>query len=278
MTRRYYSVRTGKNPNGSSIGLDMFATLFYSIYRGLDDAGYFQEYFGYSCVDDGEVPGKLGAEPGAVMLFKLRKQHLWPFPDKFAGLSEEDLFDLVEFMYDHCSKPVEGRYHSYSACGWHYHEFNQVEGQAEFRSKMTELLSSYAPGYELSPTGEILELASPGVEPLLTTALPIVDSNIQGRVASAIAKFRRYRSSAEERRDAVRDLADVLEYLRPQLKLVLDRQDEADLFNIANNFGIRHHNSQQKTNYDQSIWLSWVFYFYLATVHAAVRMLDRGRG
>lgn len=278
MTRRYYSIRTGKNPNGSSISLEMFGTLFYSVYRGLDDAGYFQEHFGYSCVDAGEVPGKLGAEPGAVMLFKLRKQHLWPLPEKLAGLSEEDLFDLVEFLYDHSSKPVEGRYHSYSACGWHYHEFNQAEGQAEFRSKMTELLNSYGPGYELSPTGEILELASPGVEPLLTTELPIRDSNIQGCVASAIAKFRRYRSSVEERRDAVRDLADVLEYLRPQLKLVLDRQDESDLFNIANNFGIRHHNPQQKINYDQSIWLSWIFYFYLATVHATVRMLDRGKG
>lgn len=155
---------------------------------------------------------------------------------------------------------------------------NQAEGQAEFRSKMTELLNSYGPGYELSPTGEILELASPGVEPLLTTELPIRDSNIQGCVASAIAKFRRYRSSVEERRDAVRDLADVLEYLRPQLKLVLDRQDESDLFNIANNFGIRHHNPQQKINYDQSILLSWIFYFYLATVHATVRMLDRGKG
>lgn len=278
MTRRYYSIRTGKNPNGAGIDLAMLRTLFYSVYRGMGDTGYFQEHFGYNCVDEGDVPGKLGVDPGAVMLFTLRKQNIWPFPEKLDGFSEEDLFDVIEFLYDHCSKPVDGRYHNYSQCGWHYHTFDQAAGQADFVSRVGELLRSYGPGYELSQTGEILELASPGAEPLLSADLPVKDHNIQARVNSAISKFRRYRSTPEERRDAVRDLADVLEYLRPQLKLVLDKQDEADLFNIANNFGIRHHNQSQKTNYDQSIWLSWIFYFYLATVHAAVRMVDRGRG
>lgn len=278
MARRYYSIRTGKNPHGASIDLEMLQTLFYSVYSGLDDAGYFQEQFGYHCVDQGDVPGKLGADPGAVMLFNLRKQNLWPFPERFSGFSEEDLFDVIEFLYDHCSKPILGRYHDYAQCGWHYHTFHQAEGQAEFVARVTDLLGSYGPGYELSRSGEILELASPGTEPLLTAELPIKDTNIQARVNSAIAKFRRYRSTPEERRDAVRDLADVVEYLRPQLKEVLDKQDEADIFNIANNFGIRHHNQLQKTNYDQSIWLSWIFYFYLATIHAAVRMIDRGKG
>ena len=59
------------------------------------------------------------------------------------------------------------------------------------------------------------------------------------------------------------------------LKTVLAKPDEADLFNIANNFGLRHHNQQQKSDYDGSIWLSWMFYFYLATIHAAMRMLEK---
>lgn len=275
MNRRYYSVRTGKNPMGANIELPMMRVLFYSVYRGLADSGHFQEHFGYDCVDEGEVPGKLGPDVGAVLLFKLRKENVWPFPEKFEGLSEEDLFDLIEFLYDHCSQPDDGRYHSFSQCGWHYQTFKPHEGRAEFRKRVNELLASYGPGYELNEDGEILENAGPGMEPLLDASLPIRDSNIQSRVASAVSKFRRYRSTPEERRDAVRDLADALEYLRPQLRQVLNRQDEADLFNIANNFGIRHHNPAQKTNYDQSIWLSWIFYFYLATIHAAVRLLDR---
>ena len=50
-------------------------------------------------------------------------------------------------------------------------------------------------------------------------------------------------------------------------------KDENDLFNIANNFGIRHHNDKQKTGYDAALWLSWMFYFYLATIHVVVRKL-----
>lgn len=277
MNRRYYSVRTGKNSNSQNIDIKVLRVMLYSIYRSLEEGGYFQEQFGYSCVDAGEVPGKLGLDIQSALLLKLRKENLWPFPERFDDLSEEDLFDLIEFLHDHCSKPDEGFFHSYSQCGWHYRTFDPAAGQTEYRQKINEIIESYGLGYELSESGEILEAASPGTEPLLTANLPVTDSNIRARVDSAIAKFRRYRSTAIERRDAVRDLADVLEYLRPQLKIVLDKQDESDLFNIANNFGIRHHNQIQKTNYDQSIWLSWIFYFYLATIHAVVRMLERGR-
>jgi hypothetical protein len=69
----------------------------------------------------------------------------------------------------------------------------------------------------------------------------------------------------------VRDLADVLEYLRPKVKALLTSADEKDIFNIANNFGIRHHNDQQKTGYEASLWLSWMFYFYLSTIHVLLR-------
>lgn len=111
----------------------------------------------------------------------------------------------------------------------------------EYRERANLLLESYKSGFEISEHGEIRELPQPGTAPLLAANLPSTDANVTTRVQSAIAKFRRYRSTAEERRDAIRDLADVLEYLRPQLKTVLTKADEADLFNIANNFGVRHH-------------------------------------
>jgi hypothetical protein len=67
-------------------------------------------------------------------------------------------------------------------------------------------------------------------------------------------------------------LADVLESLRPKIKTALSSKDESDLFNIANNFEIRHKNSRQQSEYDP-IWLSWMFYFYLATIHAITHRL-----
>jgi hypothetical protein len=58
-----------------------------------------------------------------------------------------------------------------------------------------------------------------------------------------------------------------------ELSKILDRKDESALFELANNFAIRHHNPDQKTNYDRAIWYSWMFHFYLATYHAAIRLL-----
>lgn len=66
----------------------------------------------------------------------------------------------------------------------------------------------------------------------------------------------------------------MLEYLRPKVKELLTKPDENDLFNIANNFGIRHHNDKQRTAYDMALWLSWMFYFYLATLHVVLRKID----
>jgi hypothetical protein len=126
--------------------------------------------------------------------------------------------------------------------------------------------------------GEILALADNGLEGLFEAPLPpkVDPNNVAARIEAARTKYRRYKSSMDERRDAIRDLADVLEYLRPQLKTVLTKKDEAALFDIANNFGIRHHNRQQKTDYDKVIWYSWMFYYYLATIHAALRLIERG--
>jgi hypothetical protein len=276
--RRYYSIRTGKNSQGVEIDLKTLKQLFLDKYCAWDEKGYFQEHFGYDCVDAGHVVGKLGENICAAMRFHLRKLDLWPIPTQIDRYSEDDLFDIIEFLFDHISKPLEGYYHSYSQCGYHYHTFDVESGRSEYVATLNELLDSYQSGYELSSSGEILQRAQPGTENLFHADVPTTDKNVGSRMDSAIAKFRRYRSTLEERRDAVRDLSDVLEYLRPQLKAVLTKTDEADLFNIANNFGIRHFNEKQKTNYDQSIWLSWIFYYYLATIHAALRLLNKQTG
>lgn len=61
--------------------------------------------------------------------------------------------------------------------------------------------------------------------------------------------------------------------LRDNIKEHMLRQDEKDLFNIANNFRIRHENEQQKADYD-SVWLSWLFYVYLSTIHLILRKVQ----
>lgn len=273
--RRYYSARIGKNPN-IHLDLPVFLRLVKDLYTSFNAKEYFQEAFGYDCVDEGFVPGSLGYDVEAQLFRKLRKPGLWPIYEKWEQYSEDDSFDVIEFLYDHISKPVEGYYHRHDACGWHYQSFSAELGRQEWRTEINELLRDYKDGYELSPDGEILASAENGLENLLQANLPSHDpENVENRVAKAILKFRRYRSSFEDRRDAIRDLADVLEFLRPKLKTVITKNDENDLFNLANNFGVRHHNDAQKTDYDRAIWLSWMFYYYLATIHASLRLIEK---
>jgi hypothetical protein len=73
----------------------------------------------------------------------------------------------------------------------------------------------------------------------------------------------------------VRELFDVLEKLRPEVKAEMLRGDEADLFNIANNFTIRQVNEKQKGNYDSALWHSWMFYMNLSTIHVITRLMAR---
>ena len=227
-------------------------------------------------MDEGIVAGTLGENVESQVFRMLRKPQLWPFGFRCTFYSEDDLFDVVELLYDHVSKPLEGSYHQFNNCGWHYRTFDQSAGREEFRTQVNELLHDYGDGFELSEDGEILTSVEHGMGYLTQAQLPEYNpEKVEQRVEAAIRKFRRYRSSQGDRRDAIRDLADVLEFLRPTLKKALTSKDEADLFNIANNFGIRHHNQDQKTDYDKAIWYSWMFYYYLATIHAALRLIKK---
>ncbi|HPE12624.1 MAG TPA: hypothetical protein PL091_08995 [Actinomycetota bacterium] len=273
----YYSVRTGKHPSGGTHDLNGLKRIFHAAFHQLQSDGYFQQALGYMCVDQGFVPGTVGENVEAFFFRKLKKPNLWPLATSLASWSEDDLFDVVELLHDVASKGVGGRYHSWNDCGWHYDTFDSEQGRNDYRAAVNECLREYDIGYQVTVRGEVVAIPPAGLGDLDQAPSPPADKEaVQDRVAAAVVKFRRRGASLDQRRDAVRDLADVLEFLRPQLKALLSSQDERDLFNLANNFGIRHHNASQKTNYDRAIWYSWLYYHYLAAIHAVTRMIDRG--
>lgn len=268
----FYSVRTGKNKNQKGFGLDEFKDLFLRAFNNLRSDGYFDENFGWHCVDMGFVSGKV-TDLELEILLKIRKQELWPIEDQIWHYTEDDLFDMVEFLYQNVSKPIDGTHHDFADCGMHWETFNASEGRNEFRIKINELLLLYERHFELSEAGEILQRPEQGFEQIFDADIPSGDEKVKARVNSAVLQYRRHGSTLDDRRQSVRDLADVMEYLRPKLQSLLTKQDEKDLFNLANNFGIRHHNDKQKTSYDAALWLSWMFYYYLATIHVVLRKI-----
>ena len=273
MPRQYYSLRKGTNPNLKGLPLRELLGLFVRLFAQLREDGYFDEAFGFVCVDAGEVNGKV-RDPELEMLLTIRKTGLWPIHEMAPFYAEDDFFDVLEFLYQYVSKPIDGTMHSYNQCGMHWETFNKVAGQHEFRAKANGVLANYQERFELSVGGEVLRKPEAGFEPIFDADLPSKDSNVLARVSAAVLRYRRHGSTTDDRRQAVRDLVDVLEYLRPQVKTLLTTADEKDLFNIANNFGVRHHNDKQRTAYDAGIWLSWMFYFYLSTIHVVLRKIE----
>jgi hypothetical protein len=113
-----------------------------------------------------------------------------------------------------------------------------------------------------------------GLKELTSASIPTntnEETKIKNKVEWAVSKYRDRHSTIIDRREAVRELADVLEYLKPTLQSEMLTADEKAVGNIANNFSIRHNNQNQKEEYSQA-WLSWIFYLFLSTIHLCLRL------
>lgn len=108
----------------------------------------------------------------------------------------------------------------------------------------------------------------------LVVELADVSATDEPSIPHAIGLFRRHGATREDRRSAVRELADVLEAHRQLLKDELLTKDEGALFQIANQFDIRHRGAAQRRNYPDE-YLDWIFHWYLATVDLIRRIGQR---
>ena len=272
--RAYYGTRK-HGSQAVKLDLDDLREILFSAYTYFETAGYLVDAFGFNCVDSGYEPGYVGGDIGVFVRLTLFRKDLWPLNENYTNYSEDDCFTMIEFLYDHVSKPHEKRYHDWDNCGYHYSKFDRDGGREEFRARFTLPLERYGSGWELSEEGEIVSLPPSGMTTLLTASPPTKDATVKEQIADATMRFRRHGSTIADRLAAVRDLAGVLEWLRPQIKTTLMKEDEQELFNIANNFGVRHMNQNQKLDYDRAVWLSWIFYHYLNTINAFLHMIER---
>ena len=276
MSRRYWSQRKGITAKFDFPTLKIAVKSIFSdfLYRG-----YFQEYYGYECAEEGYVPGKAGIDISNFIFRKIRRTIEWPLD--FDIFDEDTLFDLVELLHDTISFPVEGRYHEYLDCGYHYSTFDLIKGQEEYRKGINEVIIDYKNGYIINPDGIIQYLLTPGLNELIMVKISShlgEEEKINDKIEWAIEKYRDRHSSIIDRRGSIRELADVLEYLKSTLTDEMTTEDEKELLkiqknlsNIANNFQIRHNNDVQKDNYNQ-LWLSWIFYLYLSSIHLLLRI------
>jgi hypothetical protein len=284
----YYSARHGRAPQGEALPFEDIRRLVISVFDSFRERAYFQEAFGYECVD-GDKYGAVGKDPDAFFLRKIGREHIWPYwysdpnvPSLIRCTWAEEwdadtLFDVVEVLHDQISEPTKTRYHSFADCGRHATHFDRAAGRREYRGEINAVLDRHDPPYEIGSDGRIVECIPDEFRALINAEVPdsADDDLISSKVESAIEAFRARGASINDKRHAVRDLADVLEAIRPEMKKAMQSKDESALFDLANNFAIRHNNRNQQKEYDRQPWLSWAFYVYLATIHAVLRVRDR---
>ena len=275
MKKKYYSIRNKKQ--SEIYNLNVLNKLFLNLYLDFEEKGYLQQYFGYWCVDantpNSWVLGSLGSNIDNHVFNALLKDNLWPIKENIKNYKDGDLFDIAEFLFDYISKPVKGNYHSFNDCGMHYSDFDQKAGQTDFLDKINEIIINYGHGFEMSNQGQIFIKEEVGLTDIYKAKIPTKDEAIKTKINFSIQKYRGSRSDMEERRIAIRELADILESLRPKIKEFMLSKDDDTLFNLANNFYIRHSNDKQVKKYDKNIWYSWMFYFYLSTIYALLSLI-----
>ncbi|MCZ8512436.1 hypothetical protein O9H85_08310 [Paenibacillus filicis] len=267
--RSYYSTRNNKK----SIDVYQLYQQLQSLFLYYSSRDFFKEKLSIS---DKFTPDDANHKAMFEIKFK-------PFPiSKWDRLdvTEENIFDTLEFLFHHTSKPGElGWFTTDSGLNYQdYCDYNRELGQEEFRGSVNFVICDYGEGFEMTETGEIFTLGKYGLEEILNAEILEYDlNNIDFKVKAAIRRWKNRNLSLDERKQAVIDLADIFEWLKKseKLSIALNKKDESVLFEIANNFSLRHHNPNQKSNYDKNIWYSWMFHFYLATYHAVIRSIKK---
>ena len=265
----YYSERKGM-VNPIQIDFSTFKRFFLHTFNFFDDKFYFREATGYSCVD-GYIHGHWGSDVESYIFMKLKMTDIWPIKDNIEMYDETTLFTIIEFLYDYVSEPQKIVNHTWDNCGLHTDDYDKEIGRKNYREEVNKILKNYDIGYQLSLDGEVLEITPEGFEELIEE-IPQTDdsSNIDDRIKTSVSKYFKYGSTIDVKKDAIRVLADVLEYLKKEGH-TLDSKDDSDLFNIMNNYDIRHHNKFQKNDYNVHIWYDWFFYNFLSSIYVILK-------
>jgi len=286
VTRRHYYLERRRPVNeplpltGSLLGEAVAACL-----QELNESGYFEQSFGSTCEDADSDPNGTGHAMLRERVFGQSPQagvevRLWPpsLPT-VAAWDEEVMLSAIEALYDLVARPRTRHWHEFYS-EWDYSDYSRASGQAVYLWRINELLDRSDLGLHLATSGEdrglLVQTLTDERQELVERALTMDSAPAtKERVEHAVATFRRRGGSTRaDKRAAVLSLHHVLERNRDSLKAHLLKKDEAALFDIANNFDMRHHKLDQRDEYGDE-FLDWVYWWYLATVELIQRVVSR---
>ena len=269
--RPYYSQRESIIMGTAESWLPTIVRHVYALVRQFRDTHYFAQTLGFSCVDDSDYRE---SSPERELESRVGRPHLWSAEPE--SWTVPDLCDFIEVFHDLAARPTKRWFHDFADCGWHPEAFSQQSGRALYRWRMNRLLDPTNITLRLAETGEDtgrMVRRVPGELGRLIEDSLSEHTSSENPVAHAIALFRNRDGTRQNHRSAIVALAGVLEERRPLLKKRLTSKDEGALFDIANNYDLRHRRADQYADYGPE-FLEWIFYWYLATVQLTDRLLN----
>jgi hypothetical protein len=156
----FYSQRTGTNPKANGINLGQLNMNFLMVYQQLVFEGYFLERFGTAPLTRPLAPDQVKSgdvlNVGDEMLLMLRKGKLWPIDgDSVTKYDEDDLFDVIEFLFCYVSKPVKVTRHPKYQTVIGANSYLKAAGQTYFRERINLVLTSYKRPHSLNDMGQV---------------------------------------------------------------------------------------------------------------------------
>ncbi|WP_256790093.1 MULTISPECIES: hypothetical protein [Frankia] len=272
----YWRERARGRRGPVSLSMNALARQYVDLVRELEVAGYFERRFGKDCVDDQYDPS-----PAYLIEDAFGGETTWPIDPEMLATDRENLFQMIEVLHDFVARPRQRRHHSFGECGWHHSEFDLASGRTVYRWRVNSLLRRSDIRYRLADegadVGRLVDVTDDERSELVRSLLARETSEQDDQVRHAISLFRGRGAGRHQRRSAVAALALVIEERRHGiLREVLAKSDRGALFDIANNFHIRHQDAKQKRDYDD-FYLDWVFWLYLSTVELMNRIIDDQR-
>jgi len=262
---------------------------FVQLVTELSGLGYFEDAFGSECGDSHDTPNIQGQQALADRL-DLHDVALWPLGTWSEGTAvlsgvhrewiDEVFFEVMEALDEVVARPRQRSWHGFHN-EWDYSDYSRPVGQAVYRRRVNALLDRSDVPLRLAEDGKDVGLlvtsAGDARNDLVDRVLRTPDPTVRDLVVHAVSQFRSRDATTLAKHGATKHLADVLELRRGLLKRELFSGDEADLFQIANRFQIRHRSEQQKGDYNPA-FLDWVFWWYLGTIELTNKLLERQAG
>jgi len=275
----YYLKRKKLLNNEFSIDLDDLKRYFFQTYKYFDDRELFDVAFkgvwgveGFSNKQYQVYPPSMAPTPEIFFINHLESDDIYPIGKNYNYYNEEELFTVIEILYEHICSYDFGN-----------DKFMKKEHQEEFATLINNLLKRYKNGYYLDEKqGFIMEQSNEAVNALLQTDIPkTINEGVVEQLQTAVKMFYRFNSNEESKKKAINILADILEPLREDLKDLLNNEYEVNknshdklIFEVVNQFNIRHNNQKQLTEYSREIWYDWMMQYYTSVIVAYYRLKE----